>query len=160
MIFRCLLFSVCLMLTACGGSSDMSASNPFPAYSDDQSQFLAMNAARNNVMVTDSGLQYEVLTPASGAKPSAQSMVTVHYVGTLTDGTEFDSSYSRNQPATFQLAGTIPGWIEGLQLMSVGSEYRFVLPPQLAYGDTGAGTAIGPGEALIFVVELLEINAN
>jgi len=119
--------------------------------------FLAENAARDGVSVTDSGLQYEVITEAEGAKPTVDDTVSVHYVGTLMDGTEFDSSISRGEPASFPLSGVIPGWTEGLQLMNVGSKYRFVIPSELAYGDRGAGQAIGPGETLIFEVELLEI---
>jgi len=119
--------------------------------------FMAENAARDEVTVTESGLQYEVLTEAEGEKPTEDSTVSVHYVGTLMDGTEFDSSVARGEPASFPLTGVIPGWTEGLQLMNVGSKYRFVIPSELAYGDRGAGQAIGPGETLVFEVELLEI---
>ena len=119
--------------------------------------FLAENKAREGVSVTDSGLQYEVITEGTGAKPTADDTVSVHYVGTLMDGTEFDSSIARGEPATFPLKGVIPGWTEGLQLMNLGSKYRFVIPSNLAYGERGAGQAIGPGETLIFEVELLEI---
>jgi len=119
--------------------------------------FLADNEAREGVSVTDSGLQYEVITAAEGAKPTADDTVSVHYVGTLIDGTEFDSSIARGEPASFPLKGVIPGWTEGLQLMNVGSKYRFVIPSDLAYGDRGAGPNIGPGETLVFEVELLEI---
>lgn len=121
--------------------------------------YLDDNQAREGVQVTDSGLQYEVLTEGEGPKPTADDTVTVHYVGTLMDGTEFDSSIARGEPASFPLKGVIPGWTEGLQLMNVGSKYRFVIPSDLAYGDRGAGQAIGPGETLIFEVELLEINS-
>ena len=120
-------------------------------------QFLDENASRDGVTVTDSGLQYEVIEEGDGPKPSLDDTVSVHYVGTLTDGTEFDSSIARGEPATFPLKGVIPGWTEGLQLMNVGSKYRFVIPSELAYGDRGAGQAIGPGETLVFEVELLEI---
>lgn len=119
--------------------------------------FLAENAAREGVTVTESGLQYEVLTEGDGAKPTADDTVSVHYAGTLMNGTEFDSSIARGEPATFPLKGVIPGWTEGVQLMSVGSKFRFVIPSDLAYGDRGAGQAIGPGETLVFEVELLEI---
>jgi len=124
-------------------------------------KFLAENAARDGVTTTDSGLQYEVLTPAEdGAKPSIDDTVSVHYVGTLIDGTEFDSSVARGEPASFPLKGVIPGWTEGLQLMNLGSKFKFVIPSDLAYGDRGAGQNIGPGETLVFEVELLEIQAK
>ncbi len=119
--------------------------------------FLASNKARDGVMVTDSGLQYEVISDADGEKPGLDDTVSVHYVGTLIDGTEFDSSIARGEPASFPLKGVIPGWTEGLQLMPVGSKYRFVIPSDLAYGERGAGQSIGPGETLVFEVELLEI---
>lgn len=120
-------------------------------------KYLRENSERDGVTVTDSGLQYEVLQEGSGEKPTAENKVSVHYVGTLLDGTEFDSSIARGQPAEFGLSGVIPGWTEGLQLMSVGSKYRFVIPSELAYGERGAGQQIGPGETLIFEVELLAI---
>lgn len=120
-------------------------------------KYLEENKAKDGVMVTDSGLQYEVITEGDGPKPTAEDTVSVHYVGTLLDGTEFDSSVARGQPAEFPLGGVIPGWTEGLQLMNTGSKYRFVIPSDLAYGDRGAGQAIGPGATLIFEVELLEI---
>lgn len=119
--------------------------------------YLAENAAREGVTVTDSGLQHETLQEGDGAKPTLEDTVTVHYVGTLLDGSEFDSSIARGEPASFPLKGVIPGWTEGLQLMSVGSKYRFVIPADLAYGERGAGQSIGPGETLVFEVELLEI---
>ena len=118
--------------------------------------FLAENAKVEGVTVTESGLQYSVITKAEGAKPKADDTVTVHYVGTLIDGTEFDSSVKRGQPATFPLNRVIPGWTEGLQLMSVGEKYKFVIPAELAYGEQGAGS-IPPGATLLFDVELLEI---
>lgn len=120
--------------------------------------FLANNAKREGVTVTASGLQYEVITKGEGAKPLATDQVTVHYKGTLIDGKVFDSSYDRGQPATFGLNQVIPGWTEGVQLMSVGSKYRFFIPYQLAYGERGAGEDIPAYAALIFEVELIKIN--
>jgi FKBP-type peptidyl-prolyl cis-trans isomerase len=121
--------------------------------------YLAENARKEGVMVTDSGLQYSVMTQGDGAKPLATDQVTVHYRGTLIDGTEFDSSYSRGEPASFGLNQVIPGWTEGVQLMNVGSKYLFVIPSELGYGERGAGGAIGPHETLIFEVELIEIKS-
>ena len=120
--------------------------------------YLSENAAQEGVQVTDSGLQYEMLEEGDGPKPSLDDTVSVHYVGTLIDGTEFDSSVARGEPATFPLKGVIPGWTEGLQLMNVGSKYRFAIPADLAYGENAPpGSAIGPNETLLFEVELLEI---
>lgn len=119
-------------------------------------QFLAENAQRQGITVTQSGLQYEVLTEGTGKKPKASSRVKCHYQGKLIDGTTFDSSYSRHQPATFALYEVIPGWTEGLQYMTEGSRYRLYLPYNLAYGASGAGI-IPPYSALIFEVELLEV---
>ena len=119
--------------------------------------FLAENAKREGVSVTESGLQYEVVTMGEGEKPTAESKVKVHYHGTLIDGTVFDSSVQRGEPIEFPLNGVIKGWTEGLQLMPVGSKFILYIPYQLAYGEQGAGELIGPYEALIFEVELLEI---
>lgn len=120
--------------------------------------FLAENAKRDSVKVTPSGLQYEVLQEGTGAKPTATSTVKVNYEGKLIDGTVFDSSYERGEPISFPLNRVIPGWTEGLQLMSVGSKYRFYIPSELAYGEQGTpGGPIGPNCALIFEVELLGI---
>lgn len=119
--------------------------------------FLADNGKRDGVTTTESGLQYEVLTAAEGPKPKATDKVKVHYEGTLTDGNVFDSSIQRGEPISFALNGVIPGWTEGVQLMSVGSKYRFTIPSELAYGERGAGQAIGPHEVLVFEVELLGI---
>lgn len=122
--------------------------------------FLAENAERGEVTVTDSGLQYEVLQEGEegAASPSAEDTVKVHYHGTLVDGEVFDSSVERDQPATFAANRVIKGWTEALQLMSVGDKYKLYIPPELAYGESGAGGKIGPNEALIFEVELLGVN--
>lgn len=120
--------------------------------------FLAENAARPGVQVTASGLQYEVIEPGDGPLPTATDLVTVHYRGTHLDGTEFDSSYSRNAPATFSLDGVIAGWTEGLQLMPVGTKCKLYVPGDLAYGpDVRPGSPFGPNETLVFEVELLSI---
>ncbi len=120
--------------------------------------WLRENGTRAGVMTTESGLQYEVITAGpDGPKPAATSNVTVHYTGTLTDGTVFDSSVERGEPVTFQLNQVIPGWTEGVQLMTVGSTYKFYIPSYLGYGERGAGGLIGPNATLIFTVELLEI---
>jgi FKBP-type peptidyl-prolyl cis-trans isomerase len=121
--------------------------------------FLLENRNKEGVVVTDSGLQYKVLTPGEGPKPAATDKVTVHYRGTLLNGQEFDSSYSRNQPATFGLNQVIPGWTEGVQLMPVGSKYQFFIPSGLAYGENGP-PSIGPNATLIFEVELLSIEGK
>jgi len=120
-------------------------------------KFLAENAKREGVKTTNSGLQYEVLEATLGQKPKATDTVRVHYEGTLIDGTVFDSSYKRGESIAFPLNGVIKGWTEGLQLMSVGSKYKFFIPYQLAYGESGAGASIPPYAALIFTVELLGI---
>lgn len=119
--------------------------------------FLAENAKKAGVVVTASGLQYEVLTQGDGEKPTRASTVRTHYHGTLIDGTVFDSSYNRGQPAEFPVGGVIAGWTEALQLMPVGSKYRLYIPHQLAYGERGAGASIAPFSALVFDVELLAI---
>jgi len=123
----------------------------------DGETFLAEHAKTEGVTVTESGLQYAVITQGEGAKPTAEDSVTVHYKGTLIDGTEFDSSYSRGEPISFPLGGVIKGWQEGVQLMNVGSKYKLVLPSALGYGDRGAGEKIGPNSVLVFEVELLSI---
>lgn len=120
-------------------------------------QFLAENAKKEGIIVTQSGLQYQVITPGNGRKPKATDTVRCHYHGTLIDGTVFDSSYLRNTPAEFGLNQVIAGWTEGVQLMSEGAKYRFFIPYNLAYGERGAGADIPPFSALIFDVELLHI---
>ncbi|AXQ31216.1 FKBP-type peptidyl-prolyl cis-trans isomerase [Solimonas sp. K1W22B-7] len=123
----------------------------------DGEKFLAENGKKAGVKTTASGLQYEVLTEGKGAHPKASDTVTVHYKGTLLNGEEFDSSYSRNQPVTFPLGNVIPGWTEGVQLMTPGSKYKFYIPSALGYGERGAGVKIGPNETLVFEVELLSV---
>lgn len=118
-------------------------------------KFLAENKEKPGVITTASGLQYRVIREGTGPKPGAKDTVLVHYEGKLIDGTVFDSSYSRGQPAAFPLDQVIPGWTEGVQLMPVGSKYHFVVPPQLAYGAQGAGGVIPPGAVLEFDIELL-----
>jgi len=119
--------------------------------------FLAENKKKDGIKVTKSGLQYKVIKEGKGKKPAVDDMVKVHYKGTLIDGTEFDSSYKRKEPAVFQVGQVITGWQEALQLMNVGSTYKLYLPPDLAYGDRGAPPVIEPGSMLIFQVELLDI---
>lgn len=121
-------------------------------------EFLAKNGARPEVTTTASGLQYEVLKEGEGPHPSATDKVTVHYTGKNLDGSVFDSSVERGQPATFPLNGVIAGWTEGVQLMKPGAKYRFYIPSQLAYGERGAGADIAPGATLMFDVELISIN--
>jgi FKBP-type peptidyl-prolyl cis-trans isomerase FklB len=120
-------------------------------------EFLAANKDKEGVVVTESGLQYKVMTPGEGKQPTAESTVVVHYSGRLIDGTEFDSSYKRETPATFSLGGIIKGWGEALQLMEEGAKWQVYIPAELGYGERGAGGAIGPNETLIFDIELLEV---
>lgn len=118
--------------------------------------FLEKNRQRDSVTTTDSGLQYEVIEQGNGESPAADDRVTVHYTGELIDGTVFDSSRERGEPTTFGLQQVIPGWTEGLQLMNEGDRYRLYVPPQMAYGENGP-PSIGPNQALIFDVELIEV---
>lgn len=119
--------------------------------------FLAANKSKEGVVTLPSGLQYKVLTQGAGPKPTATDSVVCNYRGTLINGTEFDSSYKRGEPATFPVGGVIKGWTEALQLMPVGSKWQLFVPSELAYADRGAGAAIGPNATLIFEVELLSI---
>ena len=119
--------------------------------------FLTENAKKDGVVTLPSGLQYQVLKEGNGKKPSATDQVVCHYEGTLIDGTVFDSSYKRNEPATFGLNQVIAGWTEGVQLMSEGAKYRFFIPYNLAYGERGAGAQIPPFAALVFDVELIQV---
>jgi FKBP-type peptidyl-prolyl cis-trans isomerase FklB len=122
-------------------------------------QFMKANAERAEVTTTESGLQYEVLEAGSGARPSPQSTVVTHYHGTFVDGTVFDSSVERGDPAEFGVTQVIPGWTEALLLMSVGDKWRIACPPTLAYGEQGAGDSIPPNTALVFEIHLIDIKS-
>ena len=122
--------------------------------------YLEENKKKDGVMVTESGVQYEVISEGDGPKPTAEQTVKVHYVGTLVDGTEFDSSVARNEPAVFPVGQVIPGWSEAVQLMPVGSKYRVVIPSELAYGEQGAPPVIEPNSVLVFEIELLGIEED
>ncbi len=119
--------------------------------------FLAENAKQEGVVVTESGLQYKVIEAGDGESPGPADVATVHYKGTLINGTQFDSSYDRGQPATFPVGGVIPGWTEALQLMKPGAKWQLVIPSDLAYGERGAGQDIGPNATLLFDVELISV---
>ncbi|MBN2716711.1 MAG: FKBP-type peptidyl-prolyl cis-trans isomerase [Deltaproteobacteria bacterium] len=119
--------------------------------------FMAENKSKEGVITTETGLQYIIEKEGDGPKPAMEDRVSVHYKGTLIDGTEFDSSYKRNRPATFPVGRVVKGWTEALQLMPVGSKWKLFIPPDLGYGERGAGSKIGPNSALIFEIELLEI---
>jgi FKBP-type peptidyl-prolyl cis-trans isomerase FkpA len=140
-----ILLPLFALLIGCGGQTNES--------------FLADNAKREGVQTTESGLQYEVLRDGSGPKPHVTDTVTVNYKGTLIDGTVFDSSYDRGQPATFPLMQVVPGWRQGIPLMPVGSKYKLYIPPELGYGSQDKGT-IPPNSVLIFEVELLGIEGQ
>lgn len=132
-------------------------SKQFEANIEAGKEFLAENAKRDGVVTLESGLQYEVMTAGDGAKPAATDQVKCHYHGTLINGTIFDSSVQRGEPAVFPVNGVIPGWVEALQLMPLGSKWKLFIPSNLAYGEQGAGEQIGPHTTLVFEVELLEI---
>ncbi|MGQ0287108.1 FKBP-type peptidyl-prolyl cis-trans isomerase [Pasteurellaceae bacterium 22721_9_1] len=137
--------------------AEEAAQAKFKQIEEEGRNFLVENAKKDNVKVTESGLQYEVLVEGNGAKPTKQDKVRVHYTGTLTDGTTFDSSVVRGVPAEFPVSGVIAGWTEALQLMPVGSKWRLTIPHNLAYGERGAGASIPPFSVLVFEVELLDI---
>lgn len=139
---------------ACSGGGDTPAGKPAAA----EATAGAKTQEAGKVITTASGLQYEVLKEGTGASPSATDSVTVHYVGTLTNGTEFDSSVKRGQPATFPLNRVIAGWTEGLQLMKEGAKYKFTIPSKLGYGPRGMPPTIPPDSTLIFEVELIKVN--
>ena len=140
------------------GKKQLADAEKAKALAEEGVAYLAENAKKEGVTTTESGLQYEVLTSGDGASPSAEDSVTVHYTGTLIDGTVFDSSVERGEPATFGVSQVIPGWTEALQLMSVGDKLRLVIPSELAYGPRGSGAKIGPNSILVFEVELIKIN--
>ncbi|ACA31949.1 peptidylprolyl isomerase [Histophilus somni] len=129
----------------------------FKQIEEEGKKYLEENAKKDSVKVTDSGLQYEVLVEGSGAIPTRQDQVRVHYTGTLIDGTVFDSSVKRGQPAEFPVSGVIAGWIEALSMMPLGSKWKLTIPHHLAYGERGAGASIPPFSTLVFEVELLDI---
>jgi len=154
-------------MASCTGNSSSSSDNATDSIPDYGQQikdnktigreFMEQNAKNDSVVQTSSGLQYMVLKEGNGAKPGPTDVVTVHYTGKLLDGTVFDSSVERGEPATFPLDQVIPGWTEGLQLMSEGSQYRLFIPSELAYGSKGAGNQILPNSTLIFDVELIKV---
>ena len=157
-------------LTSCGSNETTSSTTTEEATPDTGQQikdnktlgreFLEENAKNDSVVQTASGLQYMVLKEGKGAKPGPTDIVTVHYTGRLLDGTVFDSSVERGEPASFPLDKVIPGWTEGLQLMSEGSEYRLFIPSELAYGSKGSGDKILPNATLIFDVQLIKVEKN
>jgi len=151
-ILAAILFSVYVLFDQFGTDSVSTI-----ASDKRQNVFGISHGQRADLVTLPSGLQYRVLRRGSGAKPRRTDRVIVHYRGTLIDGTEFDSSYQRRQPADFQVSGVIKGWQEALQLMQVGAKWELVVPPELAYGSRGAPPSIGPGATLIFEVELLGI---
>ena len=140
-----------------GQRAEAAQAEAFKALEAENQAFLEENKKAAGVVVTDSGLQYEILTEGNGAKPTAESTVRVHYTGSLIDGTVFDSSVKRGTPAEFPVGGGIKGWTEALQLMPVGSKWRLTIPHNLAYGERGAGASIPPFATLVFEVELLDI---
>lgn len=140
-----------------GQRAEAAQAEAFKAIDAENKAFLAENKKAKGVIVTESGLQYEILTEGTGEKPTATSTVRVHYTGSLIDGTVFDSSVQRGQPAEFPVNGVIRGWTEALQLMPTGSKWRLTIPQELAYGERGAGASIPPFATLVFEVELLEI---
>jgi FKBP-type peptidyl-prolyl cis-trans isomerase FklB len=160
------LLSLCLnQAYALDNSTSSTIGNPAQMQTPTKSQtdgqaFLAANQKKPGVVTLPDGLQYKVITEGSGSKPTINDVVTVHYVGTLIDGTEFDSSYKRGQPATFPVAGVIAGWTEALQLMKAGSTWELYIPANLAYGERGAPPVIGPNETLIFKVQLIDVKKS
>ncbi|QNS15627.1 FKBP-type peptidyl-prolyl cis-trans isomerase [Mannheimia bovis] len=151
------LNEVTAALQELGQRAEAAQAEAFKAIDAENKAFLEENKKAKGVVVTESGLQYEILTEGTGGKPTATSTVRVHYTGSLIDGTVFDSSVKRGQPAEFPVGGVIRGWTEALQLMPVGSKWRLTIPQELAYGERGAGASIPPFATLVFEVELLDI---
>lgn len=149
---RMIIFVAMALGLQCGAEAQLADSNRAAGEA-----FLAENAQREGVVTLPSGLQYEVIEEGDGATPGRRSTVVVHYSGTLIDGTPFDSSLQRGEPARFPVNRVIPGWTEALRLMQVGDKWRLFIPADLAYGDRGVGPVIAPGSTLIFEVELLEV---
>jgi FKBP-type peptidyl-prolyl cis-trans isomerase FkpA len=146
-----------LIMMSCSDQSTEQQAEASAAESTENMEQIVTTA--NQMIKTASGLKYEIIQEGTGASPEATDMVTVHYEGTLLDGTKFDSSYDRGQPAEFPLNRVIPGWTEGVQLMKEGATYKFLIPSELAYGERGTpGGPIGPNEDLIFTVELIRVN--
>ena len=150
-----LTFTAALALVACSKADAPSAGGDMEKK---EAAAPAKSASAGAEVTTPSGLKYVVITSGSGKTPGPTDKVTVHYRGTLTDGTEFDSSYKRGKPATFPVDRVIPGWTEALQLMKEGDKWKLTIPPNLAYGERGAGAAIPPNSTLIFEVELIQVN--
>jgi|SRR5579862_8679187 len=141
-------------------SSQLTTASTSEKNQKDSDAFLAQNKKKPGVVTLADGLQYKVITPGKGPKPTDTDVVTVHYAGKLIDGTEFDSSFKRGEPTTFPVNGVIPGWVEALKLMKVGSTWELFIPPALAYGEQGAPPSIGPNQALIFMVKLIDIKKS
>ena len=155
---RIYLLAILALVGAAALYMNANKGDDYPAPSTSNQEEIVSDTASVDTITTASGLQYRVITEGSGTEsPAPSSLVTVHYSGKLTDGTEFDSSYKRNQPASFPVNGVIRGWTESLQLMHVGDKWELTIPADLAYGRQGAGNAIPPDAILIFEVELLEI---
>jgi len=155
---RIYLLALAALVAASALYMNANKGSDYPVPSTLNQEGIVTNTASADTITTASGLQYRIITEGSGTEnPSPSSIVTVHYSGKLTDGTEFDSSYKRNQPASFPVNGVIRGWTEALQLMHVGDKWELTIPSDLAYGRQGAGNAIPPDAILIFEVELLEI---
>jgi FKBP-type peptidyl-prolyl cis-trans isomerase FklB len=157
--FFVILFSIGVLSTNAFAETPPSANQPTynPNAKKAGEEFLLANKTKSGVVTLPDGLQYKIITEGSGQHPTDTDLVTVHYSGELVDGTEFDSSYKRGEPATFPVSGVIPGWTEALKLMNKGSTWELYIPASLAYGAQGAPPVIGPNETLIFKVNLIDI---